>query len=408
MSNFKSANSQLVKSLNQQLVLNLIRQRGPVSGAELAKITRLQPATISKILKTLCDLRMIREAGIGQSTSLGGKRPNLWRLNENYGYVIGIEVLKYELRGVLLSFHSSVLAEKSQPLQERINSENIPSSIHDIVRALCKSARIAMKNLIGIGLGISGMVDPNSGAIRYSIAFDLKDYPIAAILEERLGVPVLVDNDANAAAVGAKWMGCGQNAKHIVYMTVNESVTGIGCGIILNGQIFHGATYSAGELPLELPALRELHIENLSGSANRGEQIYNQTSVTMPKLIQDARDGALGARKTLVKLGKTLAREVARILDFINPELIIFGGDIVEAEDLILQPVRDEVKRLALELPFDAVQIRMTGFGKNAVAIGAASMVFKEIFKETQAAVKHVFEVPGRNLTARGNKTGVR
>lgn len=251
-----------------------------------------------------------------------------------------------------------------------------------------------MKDLIGVALGVSGLVQDDTGVVKYSIDLGLQDFSLRQIIEERLKVNVVVDNDANAAAVGEKWMGCGSEASHLVYMIVNESITGIGCGIILNGELFRGITNSAGELTLALPALRELRSEDLEQGYGNGDNSTLQDSLTMSSLIASAREGDGSSRRILEKLGKILAQEVARILDFVNPELIIFGGDIVEAADLILEPIRQEVKNITLEAPFHACEIRMTGFGQNAVAIGAASLIFKKIFKKTQSAVKHVFEVP--------------
>ncbi len=390
MGYIKPANAQLIKGLNQQLVLNMIKKEGAISGADLAKITRLQPATVSKILKHINDLGMIREAGIGESTKLGGKRPNLWRLNADFGYVIGVEVLSFELRAVLLDFESKVVAEHSESLPKKITSENIADHIHALVRTVCNAGRIAMKNLMGVALGVSGIVDSEDGAIKFSIDLGLREHPIRDILEKRLNTQVVVDNDANAAAVGTKWMGCGQDKRHLVYLIVNERITGIGCGIILNDELFRGTTNSAGELTLSLPALDDLRHDEASSENGKPA-----TSLTMTNLIAMAREGDDNARQTLVDLANVLAEEVARILDFINPELVVFGGDIVEAADLILEPIRSEVKKLTLELPFKAVTIKMTGFGQNAVAIGAASLIFKQVFKKTQSAARHVFAIPG-------------
>lgn len=390
-----AANSQLIKNLNQQIVLNLIRQHQSISGADLAKITQLQPATISKILRTLSAMGLIHESGTGQSTRLGGKRPTLWRLKADCGYVIGIEVLPFELRGVLLDFTSTLIAQQTLTPAAPNRPENIAANIVQLVHALCQDAAVAMTNVIGMGLGISGLVDAEAGLVRYSIGLGMQDYPIRQELENRLGLRVLVDNDANAGAVASKWMGCGVNAQNLVYLTINESVTGIGCGIIIQGQLYRGVTSSAGELTLALPALRELN----AGGQQQNETVTEE-AVTMPSLIERARAGDYQARETLSRLGRIIAQEIARIIDFINPELVILGGDIAPAEDLILQPIRAEVERLTLALPFRAAQIRMTTLGRNAVSLGAASNVFMEIFKETKAAVHHEFNVP----TVRNNR----
>ena len=392
----QSANSQLIKSLNQQIVLNLIRKSGAISGADLSKTTKLQPATISKIVRALDEMGLICEAGIGESTKLGGRRPTLWQLDSGFGFVIGIEVLTFRLRGVILNFSSDIIAQEIQTYPEGINENNIAECAYEMVNFLCKAARIPRKKVIAVGLGISGVIDADAGVVNYSIALDrMKGYPIREVLEKRLRVKVQVDNDANVAAVGEKWMSAdaGASAEHLIYLSVNENITGIGCGIILNGQLFRGTTGSAGELSVTLPALREL-IPPSESNNHRSTSNDEAGSLTMSSLMDRANEGDEIARHSIEKLGKIIAQEIARILDFINPELVILGGDIVNTENSILQPITTEVEKLTLSLPYSAVEIKMTGFGQHAVAIGAAAIVFREIFKETGSLVRHEFNIP--------------
>ncbi|KAA3662433.1 MAG: ROK family transcriptional regulator [Calditrichaeota bacterium] len=398
----KSANSQLIKNLNQQIVLNLIRKYGPVSGADLAKRTKLQPATTSKILRALHEIGLIRDAGIGESTKQGGKRPNLWALEPEFGYIIGIEILPFEMRGVLLNFESRIVMQKTTTYELSINASNIVELVYELVRSLCQSSRVAMKKVIGVGLGVSGLVDAAEGIVRFSIGLGLENFPIRDNLKTKIRLNTIVDNDANMAAVGEKWIGSSVNDRHLVYITVNEAVTGIGCGVVLDGQLFRGVTHSAGEVTLALPALSDLYREAGEETDIPGKKMPDSVKLTMLSLINSAQNGDESARLTLVKLGKILAQEVARIIDFINPNSIVFGGDIVEAEHMILEPMREEVKKRALALPYEAVSIRMTSFGPYAVAIGAGAVVFKEIFKETASAVRHVFAVPKCNRVRTG------
>ena len=327
----QSANSKLIKNLNQQIVLNLIRNRGAVSGAELAKITKLQPATISKILRALSDLGIIEDAGIGESTRLGGRRPTLWELNSIFGYVIGIEVLPFKMRGVVLNFSSEIIAQEILTYPDGINEDSIVECTHEVVRSLCKAARIRRKDVIDVGLGICGLVDADAGIVKYSVALGMMDYPLQDILRKKLRVKVKIDNDANVAAVGEKWMNSAANAQHLVYLSINENITGIGCGIIINGQLFRGTTGSAGELTLMLPALRELIPHGLLSNNGDSKPHGESRSLTMASLITAANKNDAIARRTIEKLGKIIAQEIARILNFINPELVILGGDIVNA-----------------------------------------------------------------------------
>lgn len=390
----QKGDASLIKNINQQIVLNLIRSKGPIYGAELSKITKLQAATVSKIIKKLSEIGFIEIDSLGNSTHLGGKRPILWRITPDYGYIIGIEVLPFEIRGSLINLNSEIMVQQTNIQSPKLGKDTVVAAIKKMIEGLISAANVSKEKIIGAGLGVSGLVDSKNGIVRYSIGLELKDFPLKRQMEKLVKLPIVVANDANSAVLGEKWLGQGVEASHLVYITVNEEITGIGCGIILNNELFMGRNECAGELILDLPQIHKLFPEispDMRDSSLLNEMGQYLNKISMLELVKDARSNGQLALKIFDHLGKVLGREVARIISFINPDMIILGGDITEAKELILNPIKNEVSELVLEIPRQMVSIEMTKFARYAVSIGSAALILKEIFREPQVNKKFAF-----------------
>ncbi|MGP8321959.1 MAG: ROK family protein [Methanosarcinaceae archaeon] len=390
----QKGDASLIKNINQQIVLNLIRSKGPISGAELSKITKLQAATVSKIIKNLAEIGFIEIDGRGDSTHLGGKRPTLWRIAPGYGYIIGIEVLPYEIRGSLINLNSEIIVQQTNVQSQKLGGDTVIAAVKKIIDNLISAANVSGEKIIGAGLGVSGLVDSKNGIVRFSIGLNLKEFALKQQMEDLVNTPIVVANDANSAVLGEKWLGLGMDASNMVYITVNEEITGIGCGIILNNELFLGRSQSAGELILDLPQIHKVFSEispDIKDSPLLNKMGHYLNKISMLELVKDARANGHLALKILDHLGRVLGREVARIISFVNPDMIILGGDISEAKELILNPIKNEVDELVLELPRQMVSITMTQFGRYAVSIGAAALILKEIFREPQVNKKFGF-----------------
>ncbi|MCD6355812.1 MAG: ROK family transcriptional regulator, partial [Anaerolineaceae bacterium] len=224
----RKGDSSLVRNINQQIILNLIRTKGPISGAELSKITKLQAATVSKIIKILAEIRLIEVDSRGSSTHLGGKKPILWRIAPDYGYFIGIEVLPFEVRCSILNLNSNIIAQRTNVQSQTLYKDNVISAIKEMIDNLISDCNIPEEKIIGTGVGIAGLVDSETGTVRFSISLGLKEFRLKQKMEKIVNFPVIVANDANAAAVGEQWLGQGIETSHLVYIAVNEEITGIG------------------------------------------------------------------------------------------------------------------------------------------------------------------------------------
>jgi glucokinase len=227
-----------------------------------------------------------------------------------------------------------------------------------------------------VGLGIPGRVDTRSG--RSSLSANL---PLRDVLAERTGLPVVVDNDGNLAALAEHRAGAAQGADHALMLTVGA---GIGGGLIINGELYRGATGLAGELGHITIDLDGGSLERLaSGTALVSEAtklagrrpnsaLARAQSVDEALVIELAHDGDAAAREAIALIGTRLGVGIASLINALNPQVVVIGGTVVGAGELLLGPARAEVARRALAPAREAVSIVGAHFGIEAGMIGAA------------------------------------
>ena len=249
-----------IKEKSHRKILNAIRMCGEVSGAQLARLKKLQPSTLVYILRSLEKAGLIEMSRLGISTAVGGKPPKLWRLVAEKGYTIGLEIVPNEIRMSVTNFACKLIHQQISSNIEIHNSEQIVSSTKEIIFNFIKKYKLSHDKIIGVGIAIPGLVDSKQGLIHFSIPFFLKNNPLGKMLKEALNLPVIVANDANAGALGVKWYQDNTEIlpSNIVYLTINELFRGIGAGLIINGQLYEGISGSAGEIYEELPNLNIL------------------------------------------------------------------------------------------------------------------------------------------------------
>lgn len=370
----------LVKNLNNQLVLNLIRTNHQISGAALAKITRMRPSTIMNILKNLENKGLIVKAGTGNSTVQGGRRPILWEICGNYGYIIGIKIELNEIYGVLMDLNSQILAEAAVELTQMPNISGVEEKILGIINQLIIQQKISRKNLLGLGVGVSGAVDHVNGVIIKTDLIKENPVPLKAILEKHFDCPVFIENDANAAVMCEKWFGKAKDRSNIVYMllVVDWQVSGIGYGLILDNRIYRGAHMFAGETSPDIVQLGPIHDFCEQHGAVPAK---NQKNAGINALLDAVGQQNEPALACIREIGVVLGRELARIVDLLDPEMVILGGALTRAGDALLNVVRETISRESnLNVRRDvAVELASTA-DDHVVALGAATLILQSIF----------------------------
>ena len=226
---------QLMKKMNQQIIFKLIHDRQAISRAEIAEISGLSPATVTNITRELLQMGLIRRAGRGIP---GGRKPVLLELNPVGAYFMGLEWGIAEIRGVLINLNREVIAYEKVDVESCHFGSFLQQSTEIVDNLLNNS--IDRSRIYGLGLGVHGMVDPVRGYSLYAPHFKWRDIPVRKELEERLKIPVLIDNDVRVMALAEKWNGRND------FVLINTG-PGIGAAIVLAGELYYGRDYSAGE-----------------------------------------------------------------------------------------------------------------------------------------------------------------
>ncbi len=243
----------LMKQANQNLVLQLIQGRGPISRKAIAQISGLSQASVSGITGELIARGLVHEAGEADGQGRVGRREVLLRLNAHAGYVVGVMLAMRAIVCVLTDLDANVLHAMETPLPFVDQAGPVPKVfpaddvIHATIQAiehLLDIAQLDPARLLGIGVGVNGIVDADIGVSRLAPHFGWRNVPLAAPLAAHFGISVLLENDGRALTIAEQWFGTGRGVDHFVTVVAGH---GIGAGVIANGQIYRGAMSGAGE-----------------------------------------------------------------------------------------------------------------------------------------------------------------
>lgn len=384
-------NKNLIRALNRSTVLNMIKTFGPISRAEIARRTRLSPATVTYITAALIRDSLVFEKTAGDSS--GGRPPILLALNPQGGYVVGIKLMEDHASGALTNLEASLVNKSTYTLTGR-DPDMVSRDLANLVGALLHKSQIHRKQLLGVGIGLAGIVDASKGILRQSPTFGWQDVPLQEMLEKLLRVPVTIDNDVNTLTLTERWFGSGQQVDHFLTVTVGR---GIGMGIVVNGQFYRGARGGAGEFghsvvdpdgPLCACGKRGC-LEAYAGDPGllRAAQIAAQEGrISRPierieELVELAQAGDPCALEIYATAGRLLGQGIANLINVFNPQKIIICGEGVRAGDFLFKPMLQSIRQNALPGLYADVSISIDPWGDDAWALGAASLVLRRLFE---------------------------
>jgi glucokinase-like ROK family protein len=392
---------QLMKSLNRSLVLTTIRNEGPISRADIAKRIALTPPTVTNIVNELLEERFIRESEVGASS--GGRKPILLRLNSRSFSIIGVDVGVNAIKSILTDLDAGVIRENRRSMPPRPDAETFLAELKASIDELMGAAG-SERPVIGIGIGMHGLVNPQEGISVFAPNLQLKNVHIRQSLEEAFGLPVYVENDVVAMALGEQWFGGGQEVDHFICVNIG---VGVGAGIILNRQIFHGSSYSAGEIGHTTVDLNGPRcscgnygcLQTLVSGPAIAESVQNEIalgrrsklqpsasgslqSITGEQVYEAAMEGDELAVEAFRKAGRLLGISLTNMIHTLNPQKIILGGGVALAGPLLTEPLEETVRERALESSVLHLTIETSALGHRATAIGAVTIVLSRLFAE--------------------------
>ncbi|HET9722321.1 MAG TPA: ROK family transcriptional regulator [Actinomycetota bacterium] len=358
-------------------MLDVIRAHAPVSRAQIARESGLSKPTVSQALLALERARLVRAAG----RTSGGKGPTavLYEVNPSAGWVVGIDVGRSYVRAAIADLMGEVVARRDERTRVR-SSAALIEQIGEIAHGLAGEAGLRWRQVTFAVVGSPGVFEPTRGQV--TLAHNLPGWGrqgLAEALERELGTNLGFENDVNLAAVGERWKGLGREVDDYAYLHVG---TGVGMGLVLHGQLYRGRTGAAGEiayLPLGLAdpharaSRRHGVLESGIGAAAvvaRARELGLDPPLSPKRVFAAARRGDERARRVVSMVAGGIALAIAAVVPILDPELVILGGGIGRNGDLLVEPVRRELRGISPFLP----RIEVSALGDDATVTGAVAM----------------------------------
>ncbi len=376
----------LVKSINERLVLNLVRLNKVISSSDLVRITGMQPSTIFNILRDLTKNFLVLNLGKGDSTEKGGKRPYLWGLNKEAAYALGVDLEIGQVTVVVLDFSSEIAFKKVHKIASFKTLTELTGELVKVVNEVLADLRLDPLKVLGIGVAVAGIVNSDTGVLVMTDVLPEMNVGFLEALKNEFPFPVFVENNANASVVGEKWIGVGRDSKNClnVLVEIDEGVGALGIGFLVNEELYRGSSFSAGEINPSMPDLHDLLL-NIRTHLIDGKILmkYDESpqDIGITIMIDAAKEGDEIAKSFFERLGYQIGRNISRIVAAFNPDMLIISGDIAELGDVIIEPIKRIIDIELLAVTGEALRIVTSSQGHYSVAIGAACLVLTDYFK---------------------------
>jgi len=386
-----------LRQMNRLRMLEALYRHPASSRGDLVHHTGLSRATVSTLVEELVRAGLVHEQTIDDVPAPGsagpplpdagpratGRPPVLLSLVSGAAFAVGLDFGHQHIRVAVCDLSGESVVDEWSPAEVDHAPVESLDLAHELVHAALRSAGVAHDRLLGVGMGLAAPINKITGELEADgILPGWHGIRPAAEMEARLGLPVALENDANAGALGEKAFGAGRGVEDLIYVRLSA---GIGAGLILGGQPYRGFGGAAGEVGHVL--------SDPSGPicrcGNRGclESIASPVAVaallqpsagqpvTVKGLLELVADGHRGARRAVGEAGEAVGRALAMLVNVLNPELVIVGGDLAQAGAVLIDPIASQIERHSIAPAAAAVTVTQGMLGERAEVLGAAALI---------------------------------
>ena len=388
----QAARLNTIRDINRQIVLNYVREREPISRAEIARETNLQRSTISAIVEALTTEGLIEEVGAGEST--GGRRPTMLRLQTKGAIAIGVAVTP-----TCTTVATSDLAGRIVEQKEFLTDPDPQQTLQNVIALVREFTAKHKGSIEAVGVSLPGLVDPSTGTAIYVPYFKWRDLGVSKLISSSVGLPVLIDNDANAVALAELWFGRPEvsDARDFILVLVAE---GVGTGIIFDGQVYRGQRGAAGEFghmvvgtqaPVPCSCGNRDCWEAFSSERAALARYLNlsgkehQTSFDFRNLVDQALTGEANAKSALIETARCLGIGISNLVVGFSPEAVVVGGEIARAWSLVENALTETIEH-SVRRGLPSARILPSTLGEKPTLRGALSLVLASKFAAAFAA----------------------
>lgn len=385
-------------------ILEYAHKNGHIIKKEIAKFLNINLMTISEVVNELdSDEKLLIKACEGDSS--GGRRPIVYKINNKIGYVIGVDIGGDNIRILLTGISGDVINKIKDKNNEKDSGELIINKILLFIEKLLKDSKITKNQIYGISIGVSGIIDSISGTSIYCPNIDgLKNFPIKKYIEEKTKFYVYVDDSVRCMAIAEKYYGIAKGYDNFLFVSLGK---GIGAGIYVDNKIYRSSTGLSGELghitvsedgilcncgnrgcleaiASETGILRRAKEEISEGiiSSVNSRIKNNPDNLTVEIIAEAAQDGDKFAFNLINRTGEYIGMAIATALNLFGVELVVLGGGISNAGDILIDAIRRTVKLRALNVISKKVNIIRTELDEFNTARGAISKLLNILFSD--------------------------
>ncbi|MEU0086325.1 ROK family transcriptional regulator [Streptomyces sp. NPDC006274] len=360
----------LLRRINSAVVLHSLRGAESPTLTDLTRITGLSRPTVEGVVEGLIAAGLVVEAVPDESEARRQGRPaRRFRFRAEAGHLLGIEIGAHRVAALLSGLDGRIIGAGSRDVSERASADDRLERVRAVVADLLRRTGVARSSLRAVGVGSPGIVEAD-GTVRLSTALPgWTGLPLGERLRRSFRCPVLVENDANAAAVAEHWKGSATDSDDIVFVLAGLSP---GAGSLIGGRLHRGYGGAAGEIgALHLLGRDETPEELLSTT---GEPLHPLDEQAVADVFALARSGDAGARAAVDRFNERLVHDVAALVLALDPEVVVIGG-WAAGLDGVLPPLRDELSRYCLRPP----RVTLSLLGEAAVATGALRLALDHV-----------------------------
>ncbi len=393
MTSLQKATQQQTKTHNSRLVLKAIYDQRQISRADISRLTSLTKTTVSDLVTELQGKGLVEEIGYGELR--GGRSPILLSVIDDARHLIGIDLENDELRGAVVNLRNEIISTVSQPLRSREGDEAL-MLVYELVDKLIATTN---KPLLGIGVGTPGLVDASNKVVLRAVNLNWRGMPLGNLLQERYGLPVYIANDSQLAALAQYMFGGSKYESNLVVVKVG---TGIGAGLILDGRLFHGDGFGAGEIGhisvvengqqcrcgnvgcLETVASTPAIIKSVNAFArlasssvsNSPEQASQE--LTLNAVYEFFAAGHPAATQAVLEAGRYLGIAAANLVGTLNVHRIVFLSPLARFGTPLLDAIRQEMTRRVLPTLAQDTEIELIDLRPEMVILGASALLMSQ------------------------------
>jgi transcriptional regulator of PTS gene len=374
--------------------INIIRyyiNNGENTLADLGKEMDLSVPTVTKLVGELIDEGYVVD--FGKQETNGGRRPNVYGVNPDSGYFLGVDIKRFRINIALINFKGDMVESKLSIPFYYENTQDSFDKLCSIISDFVDNVSVPKPKILSAGINMSGRVNTETGH-SYSLYF-FNEKPLTEIFQERLGMHVTIDNDSRSMAYGEYINGVVNGEKNIIFVNVSW---GLGLGIFIDGKLYYGKSGFAGEFGhlnafdneiichcgkkgcLETQAsgsfIHRRFLEKIAegNTSILEERIKKGETIIQEDIIEAALKEDMLAIELVEEVGNTLGKHIAGLINLFNPELVIIGGVVALTGDFLLLPIRSAVKKYSLNLVSKDTSIKLSKLGDKAGVVGACML----------------------------------